>query len=121
MLIKTLASSEPTLQNLRVVEVKIAKVENTNYKIINALVVRLIVSPLSQQCVCIAKNKNDHLKYLRFSDSSDSKFICNVDIFIGAYYYWDIVSGNNCGRQERYQFVGLLTQYLLLNKNLVKL
>ena len=118
MLIKTLASSEPTLQNLRVVEVKIAKVENTNYKIINALVVRLIVSPLSQQCVCIAKNKNDHLK---FSDSSDSKFIRNVDIFIGAYYYWDIVSGNNCGGQERYQFVGLLTQDLLLNKNLVKL
>ena len=39
MFVKTFASSEPTLQNLRVVEVKIANVENSNYKIINALVV----------------------------------------------------------------------------------
>ena len=37
MLIKTLASSEPTLQNLRVVEVKIAKVENTNLKLLTPL------------------------------------------------------------------------------------
>ena len=41
-----------------------------------------------------AKNQYDHLKYLKLSDSSDSKFNCNVDIFIGADYYWDFVSGN---------------------------
>ena len=37
MFIKTFASSEPTLQNLEVVEVKIADVENSSYKIINTL------------------------------------------------------------------------------------
>ena len=94
MFIKTFASSEPTLQNLEVVEVKIANVENSSYKIINALVVPLICNPLSDQCVSIAKNQYDHLKYLKLSDSSNSKFNCNVDILIGADYYWDFVSGN---------------------------
>ena len=46
------------------------------------------------QSVRIAKNQYDHLKYLKLSDSSDSKFNCNVDILIGADYYWDFVSGN---------------------------
>ena len=47
MFIKTFASSEPTLQNLEVVEVKIANVENSSYKIINTLVVPLICNLLS--------------------------------------------------------------------------
>ena len=51
-------------------------------------------TPLSEQCVSIAKNQYDHLKYLKVSDSYDSKFNCNVDILIGEYYYWDFVSGN---------------------------
>ena len=42
----------------------------------------------------IAKNRYDHLKYLKVNDSSDSKFNCNLDILIGAYYHWDFVSGN---------------------------
>ena len=37
----------------------------------------------SDQCVSIAKNQYDHLKYLKLSDSSDSKFNCNVDILSG--------------------------------------
>ena len=71
------------LQNLEVVEVKKANVENSDHKIINALAVPLICTPLSEQCVSIAKNQYDHLKYLKLSDSSNSKFICNVDILIG--------------------------------------
>ena len=39
MFIKTFASSEPTLQNLKVVEVKIANVEKSTYILINTLVV----------------------------------------------------------------------------------
>ena len=78
----------------KLVEVKIVNVENSSYKIINTLVVPLICNPLSDQCVSIAKNQYDHLKYLKLSDSSDSKFNCNVDILIGADYYWDFVSGN---------------------------
>ena len=76
------------------VSFKIENVENSNYKIINALVVPLIYTPLSKQCVSIAKNQYDHLKYLKLSDSSDSNFNCNVDILIGADYYWDFVTGN---------------------------
>ena len=71
-----------------------ANVENSNYKVINALVVPSICTPLSQQCVSIARNQYDHLKYLKLDNSSDSKFKCNVDILIGADYYWDFVSGN---------------------------
>ena len=37
MFVKTFASSEPTLQNLEIVEVKIANVKNSSYKIINTL------------------------------------------------------------------------------------
>ena len=72
MFIKTFASSEPTLQNIEVVEVKIDDVENSSFKIINTLVVPLICTPLSDQCGSIPKNQFD-LKYLKLSDSSDSK------------------------------------------------
>ena len=54
----------------------------------------MICNALSDQCVSIAKNQYDNLKYLKLSDSSDSKLNCNVDILIGADYYWDFVSGN---------------------------
>ena len=54
----------------------------------------MICNPLSDQCVSIAKNQYDHLKYLKLSDSSDSKFNCNAGILVGADYYWDFVSGN---------------------------
>ena len=45
IIIKTFALSEPTLQNLEVVGVKIADVENSSYKIINTLAVPLICTP----------------------------------------------------------------------------
>ena len=48
MFIKTFASSGPTLQNLEVVKVKIANIENSNYKIINTFTVPLIGTPLSE-------------------------------------------------------------------------
>ena len=92
--IKTFVSSEPTFQNLEVVEIKIANVENSNDKIINALVVALICTSLSGQCVSTAKSQYDHLKYLKLSNSSGSKFNCNADILIGANYYRYFVSGN---------------------------
>ena len=75
-------------------KVKTANAENSSNKFINTLVVPLICNPLSDQCVSIAKNQYDNLKYLKLSDSSDSKLNCNVDILIGADYYWDFVSGN---------------------------
>ena len=93
MFIKTFASSEPTLQNLKVVEVKIANVEKSTYILINTLVV-LTCTSLSDQFVSIAKNQYDHLKYLKLSDFSDSKFNCNLDILNGTDYYWDFVSDN---------------------------
>ena len=43
----------------------------------------MICTPLFDQGVSIAKNQYDHLKYLKLSDSSDSKFNCNVDILSG--------------------------------------
>ena len=52
MFIKTFASSEPTLQNLEVVEVKIANVENSSHKIINVLVVPLICMQPIVRSVC---------------------------------------------------------------------
>ena len=71
---------------LEVVEVKIANVENSNYKIINALAV--VINALAVLLMCT------YLKYLKLSDSSDSNFNCYVDILISADYYWDFVSGN---------------------------
>ena len=77
----------------QVVEVKIADVENSSFKILNTLVVPLICTPLSDQCGSIPKNQFD-LKYLKLSDSSDSKFSCKVDILTGADYYCDFATGN---------------------------
>ena len=90
-----------------------ANVENSNYKVINALVVPSICTPLSQQCVSIARNQYDHLKYLKLSNSSDSKFKCNVDILIGANYYWDFISGNTKRRNSAQVAVETVLDWVL--------
>ena len=91
MFIKTFASLESTLQNLEVVEVKIANVKNSDYKIINTLVVPLTSTPLSEQCVSIAKNQYDHLEILNLvilliENSNAMQTLSLVQIIIGTFY-----------------------------------
>ena len=75
----------------------------------------MICNSLSDQCVSIAKNQYDHLKYLKLSDSSDPKFNfnCNVDILSGADYYWDFVSGNIRGGSSGPVTVETILGYVL--------
>ena len=43
-------------------------------KLLTPLLYPLISTPLSEECVSIAKNQYDYLKYLKLNNSSDSKF-----------------------------------------------
>ena len=68
MFIKTFASSEPTLQNLEVVEVKIADVENSSYKIINTL--KLLTYKFENNISAIVNLSSTHVLKISVHESN---------------------------------------------------
>ena len=83
MFIKTFASSEPTLQNLEVVEVKIADVENSSYKIINTL--KLLTYKFENNISAIVNLSSTHVLRISVQESN-----INYDSFFQK--FWQIES-----------------------------
>ena len=53
----------------------------------------MICSPLSGQCVELAKHKFSHLQGLKLADSSGGHSLLDVVLLIGADSYWQVVTG----------------------------
>ena len=60
---------------------------------LNVLTVLVICSPLSGQCIELAKHKFPHLQGLKLADSSGGHSLLDVDLLIGADSYWQVVTG----------------------------
>ena len=60
---------------------------------LNVLAVPVICSPLSGQCIELAKHKFPHLQGLKLADSSGGYSMLDVDLLIiGADSYWQVVT-----------------------------
>ena len=59
---------------------------------VNGFCVDKLCDPLINQPIQIAKENFEHLKDLELADSGDGGL--EVDILLGADFYWEIVSGN---------------------------
>ena len=52
-----------------------------------------ICEPLTAQPISLCLNKHDHLNRLDLADYSDGQETLQIDVLIGADYYWELVTG----------------------------
>ena len=90
--IKVFGSTKTNLENLYVVLLKIQSCSSSNFKIIEAIVVPTICSPLSGQFTELAKNQYTHLNNIQLSDCNVINSDSQIDAFIGADHYWDFMT-----------------------------
>ena len=91
--IKVFDSTKTNLEKFNVVQLKIRSCSSSNFKIIEAIVVSPIRSPLSGQFIELAKNQYTHLNSIQLSDCNVSNSDSQIDVLIGAGHYWDFMTG----------------------------
>ena len=79
-------------QKLDVVKLKIQNSRSNVSSEIEAYVVPVICSPISNQRVDLAKERYNSLRRIQFSDDDNSENK-KVDILVGANYYWNFATG----------------------------
>ena len=79
--IKVFGSTKTNLEKFDVVQLKIQPCSSSNFKIIEAIVVPTICSPLSGQFTELAKNQYTHLNNIQLSDSNGN----NSDSLLALY------------------------------------
>ena len=91
--IKTFGSDTEELQECEVAQICVQSPSGGLNLYLNVLTVLVICSPLSEQCIELAKHKFPHLQGLKLADSSGGHSLLNVDLLIGADSYWQVVTG----------------------------
>ena len=61
--------------------------------LLNVLTVPVICSPLSGQCIELAKHKFPDLQGFKLADNSGGHSLLDVALLIGADSYWQVVTG----------------------------
>ena len=80
--IKVFGSTKTNLEKFDVVQLKIQPCSSSNFKIIEAIVVPTICSPLSGQFTALAKNQYTHLNNIQLSDSNGNNSDSQTDVLI---------------------------------------
>ena len=89
--IKIFGSTKTNLENFDVVQLTKQSCSSSNFKIIKAIVVPTICSPLSGQFTELAKNTQ--LNNIQLSDCNVNNSDSQIDALIGADHYWDFMTG----------------------------
>ena len=91
--IKVFGSTKTNLEKFDVVQLKIQSCSSSNFRIIEAIVVPTICSPLSGQFIELAKNQYTHLNNIQLSDCKVNNSDSQIDILTDADHYWDVMTG----------------------------
>ena len=91
--IKVFGSTKTNLEKFDVVQLKIQSCSSSNFKIIEAIVMPTICSPLSGQFIELAKNQYTHLNNIQLSDCKVNNSDSQIDVLTGADHYWDVMTG----------------------------
>ena len=60
-----------------------------------------ICEPLTAQPISLCLNKHDHLNRLDLADYSDAQETLQIDVLIGADYYWELVTGKTSRGKDK--------------------
>ena len=93
VLIKTFGNSEASLKKCDVVQFALECQDNLTV-FINAYEVDLICGPIANQTIEVAQQCYPHLQGLPLADYSQGDEELEVDILIGADYYWSVVQNH---------------------------
>ena len=108
VLIKTFGNNEASLKNCDIVQIAL-QCQDQLRVFVNAYEVELICGPIAGQTIEIAQQSYPHLQGLPFADCSYGEEELEVDIMIGADYYWSIVQ-NHVVRGEPHGPVAVRTR-----------
>ena len=108
LLVKTFGNESPKLMSCDLVQVSITATDGLELYV-NAFSVPVICSPISNQAVELAVKQYPHLSGSNLADNSSPSNDVNIDILIGADFYWNFVS-NESRRGEQPGPVALLTR-----------
>ena len=92
LLIKAFGDESPRLRACNVVQLSITSVDGMKLYV-KAYSVPTICSPLSNQAVKLAVEKYPHLQGLQLADIPESADDVEIDVLIGADYYWNFFDG----------------------------
>ncbi len=88
LLVKTFGNEYPKLMSCDLVQVSITATDGLELYV-NAFSVPVICSPISNQAVELAVKQYPHLRGLNLADNSSPSNDVDVDILIGADFYWN--------------------------------
>ncbi|KAL9976468.1 hypothetical protein ACROYT_G013775 [Oculina patagonica] len=108
VLIKTFGNSEASLKKCDVVQFALECQDNLTV-FVNAYEVDLICGPIANQTIEVAQQCYPHLQGLPLADYSQGDEELEVDILIGADYYWSVVQ-NHVVRGEIHDPVAIRTR-----------
>ena len=93
MSIMTFGAQQGKELTCEVVRIRMKLKDDLNQKL-QPFVVPQICEPLTTQPINICAEKFDHLFQLDMADSSDGKTAVDIEMLIGADYYWDLTTGH---------------------------
>ena len=93
MSIMTFGAQKGKELNCEVVRIRMQLRNGLNQEM-KLFVVPQICEPLTAQPINICTKKFDHLCQLDMADSSDGKTAVDIELLIGADYYWDLATGH---------------------------
>ena len=93
LLIKTFGESTAKLRRCDIVQMAV-EADDGMQVYVSAYVVPVIGAPISNQLIEFTQANYPHLQCLRLADNSHGDEELNIDILIGAVFYWHFVSGS---------------------------
>jgi hypothetical protein len=108
LLVKTFGNDSPKLMSCDLVQVSIAATDGLEMYV-NTFSVTVICSPISNQVVEVAVEKYPHLNGSDLADNNSPSSDVDINILIGADFYWNFVS-NESRRSEGRGPVALSTR-----------
>ena len=92
MSIITFGSDKHSSQNCEIVRIRM-KLKDGSDREFKLFAVPLICEPVAAQPIKLCMEKYSHLFQLNLADFSDGTTPMNVDMLIGADYYWELTTG----------------------------
>ena len=86
------AAGHKSQQRFEVLRVGLKMKDGKNQEL-NLIKVPSICEPLTAQPISLCLNKHDHLNRLDLADYSDGQETLQIDVLIGADYYWELATG----------------------------
>ena len=94
MIVNGFGQTEETLRKFDIVRLKMWNIAKDDFRNLELHVVPFICSPLCNQKIDLAKETYEHLISLPLADCDDGMSQLEIDVLIGADYYWRFVTQN---------------------------